>query len=172
MDTYACIRTRRTVRNYRDEPVPAATVRRILEAGRLAPSALNRQPWHFVVVQDRARLRELAAACSTGRFVAQAALAVVLAVDPANRYHAIDGARAAQQMELAAWNEGVGMCWVGGFDEDRVAGLVGLPPGLKVLCVLAFGYPTDPGSPRRRGVKKPFEEVVSWERYGQRAAAG
>ena len=167
METLACLRSRRTVRRYLTDPVPEPTIRRILEAGRLAPSALNRQPWHFVVVKDRARLEELAEACTTGRFVGQAAFAVVLAVDASNPYHAIDGARAAQQMELAAWDQGVGMCWIGGFDAARVARHVGLPSHLKVLAVLSFGYPAEAPGPRRRGVKRAFDEVVSWERYGQ-----
>lgn len=166
MDAWQCIRTRRTTRSFRPQAVPEAVIRRILEAGRLAPSALNRQPWHFVVVQERSRLEALADACSTGRFVGQAAFAVVLAVDPTNRYHEIDGARAAQQMELAAWNEGVGMCWIGGFDAARVAQLTALPPQWKALTVLAFGYPAQRPGPLRKGVKKPFDAVVSWERFG------
>ncbi len=169
METWTCIRTRRTTRDFRPEPVPDATIRRILEAGRLAPSALNRQPWHFVVVRERSRLEALAEMCPTGRFVGQAGFAVVVAVDPAHCYHTIDGARAVQQMELAGWNEGVGMCWIGGFDGDRVASLVGLPGSWKVLTVLAFGYPARAGGPTRKGVKKPFDEVVSWEAYGRRA---
>ncbi|WP_324668007.1 nitroreductase family protein [Geochorda subterranea] len=169
MDTWTCIRTRRTIRDFRPHPVPEATIRRTLEAGRLAPSALNRQPWHFVVVRDRQRLGALAEACSTGRFVAQAAFAVVVAVDPQNRYHQIDGAKAVQQMELAAWSEGVGICWIGGFDAARVAQLVSLPGEWAVLTVLAFGYPADAGRSRRKGVKKALDEAVSWERFGQRA---
>lgn len=168
METWTCIRTRRTVRDFRPEPVPEAAIRRILEAGRLAPSALNRQPWHFIVVRDRQRLAELADACQTGRFVAQAAFAVVVAVDPQNRFREIDGARAVQQMELAAWDQGVGMCWIAGFEGARVAQLVELPDQWQVLTVLASGYPADADRPRRKGVKKAFDEVVSWERFGQR----
>lgn len=169
METWACVRTRRTTREFRPEPVPEPVIRRILEVGRLAPSAMNRQPWHFVVVRDRERLKALADACFTGRFVAGAAFAVVVAVDPLNEYHAIDGARAVQQMEVVAWDAGVGMCWIGGFDAARVSALVALPAGWKVLTVLAFGYPAREGGPRRKGARKPFDQVVSWERFGARA---
>lgn len=175
METWSCIRTRRTTRQFRPQAIAEATVRRILEAGRLAPSALNRQPWHFVVVRDRGRLRELAEACMTGRFVGEAAFAVVVAVDAANRWHQIDAGRAVQQMELAGWDAGVGMCWIAGFDDARVRRLAGLEgeraTAWTVLAVLAFGYPAHPGGPRRRGARKPFDEVVSWERFGQAGAA-
>jgi nitroreductase len=167
MDTFECIRTRRTTRTFLPKEVPPDSVRRILEAGRLAPSARNLQPWQFIVLQDRATLKQLAPLCTTGRFIEQASFAVAVVTDPTNRWHEIDGARAVQNMELAAWNEGLGTCWIGSLEREQIKALLGIPPQLHLLTILPFGYPTDPQAPRRRTKKRP-EEVFHWERFGRR----
>src|SRR5215510_14678804 len=112
MEAFEAIRTLLAIRRYQDKPVPEATVRRIVEAGRLTGSAKNLQPWHFVVVQDRETLRRLGALAGTGPYVAQAPLAVVVAVDK-TPYAVSDASRAIQSMLLAAWADGVGSNWVG-----------------------------------------------------------
>src|SRR5262249_47895415 len=143
------------------------TIHRILEAGRLTPSARNRQPWHLIAIRDKALLQRLAPLCTTGRFIEQARFAVAIVTDPANRWHEIDGARAVQNMELAAWNDGVGTCWIGGLERDPVKGLFENSPHPPPPTILPFGYPTEPDAPRRRTKKRP-EEVFHWDRFGQR----
>jgi nitroreductase len=167
MDTFECIRTRRTTRTFLPTDVPEQTMRKILEAGRLAPSARNLQPWHFVVIQDRDMLKQLSALCTTGRFVEFASCAVAVVTDPANTWHEIDGARAVQNMELAGWNEGVGTCWIGGMDRERINDLLMIPKHLHLLTILPFGYAVEPKAPRRKPKKRP-EEVYHWGRFGQR----
>lgn len=167
MDTFECIRTRRTTRTFSPKDLPEETLHKILEAGRLAPSARNMQPWHLIAIRDKAMLKRLAPLCTSGRYIDQAGLAVAVVTDPANRWHEIDGARAVQNMELAGWNEGVGTCWIGGLERDTIKDLLGIPPQLHLLTILPFGYPTDPAAPRRRTKKRP-EEVFHWERFGQR----
>ena len=81
MDAFEAVRTLLAVRRYQERPVPEAIVRRIVEAGRLTGSGMNQQPWHFVVVEDRERLRRLGAVARSGQYVAQAPLASVVAVD-------------------------------------------------------------------------------------------
>jgi nitroreductase len=166
MDTFQCIRTRRTTRAFLPTDVPPQTIRNILEAGRLTPSARNLQPWHFVAIQDRAMLKQLGALCTTGRFIEQASCAVAVVTDPANNWHEIDGARAVQSMELAGWNEGVGTCWIGSMNRDRIKELLGIPKPLHLLTILPFGYPVQPDAPRRRTKKRPAE-VCYWGRFGQ-----
>jgi len=166
MDTYRCIRTRRTTRTFSPTDVPEQTIRKILEAGRLTPSARNLQPWHFVAIQDRSMLKQLGALCTTGRFIEQASCAVAVVTDPSNNWHEIDGARAVQNMELAGWNEGVGTCWIGSMDRDRIKELLGIPNPLHLLTILPFGYPVQPDAPRRRTKKRPAE-VCHWGRFGQ-----
>jgi nitroreductase len=167
MDTFACIRTRRTTRTFLPKEIPESTIRKILEAGRLSPSARNSQPWHFVVIQDKSTLKQLAALCTSGRFIEQASCAVAIVTDPSNRWHEIDGARAVQNMELAGWNEGVGTCWIGSIERERVKELLGIPNPMHLLTILPFGYPVEPNAPRRKTKKRP-EEVCHWERFGQR----
>ncbi len=167
MDTYECIRTRRTTRTFLPKEVPAEAIRKILEAGRLAPSARNLQPWHFVVVQDKDVLKRLAPLCTTGRFIEQAACAVVVVTDPSNSWHEIDGARAVQNMEIAGWNEGLGTCWIGSMERERVKDLLAIPKHLHLLTMLPFGYPAESSTQRRKTKKRP-EEVFHWGRFGQR----
>ena len=165
MDTLACIRTRRTTRAFLPKEVPEQTIRQILEAGRLSPSARNQQPWHFVVIQESAVLKQLSTLCTSGRFIEQASCAVAIVTDPANRWHEIDGARAVQSMELAGWNEGVGTCWIGSLEREPIKELLGIPQHLHVLTILPFGYPAEADTPRRR-TKKRREEVCHWGRFG------
>jgi nitroreductase len=110
MDVFDAVRTLLAVRRYRDRPVPADAIRRVLEAGRLTASGLNAQPWHFVVVEERETLRRIGALMPTAPYVAQAPLAIVVAVDriPAA---VSDASRAIQSMLLTAWSEGIGGAW-------------------------------------------------------------
>jgi nitroreductase len=167
MDTFDCIRTRRTTRTFLPEELPEQSLRKILEAGRLTPSARNLQPWHFVVIQDKGTLKQLGSLCTTGRFIEQASCAVAVVTDPANNWHEIDGARAVQNMELAGWNEGVGTCWIGNMERERIKELLAIPQQLHLLTILPFGYPVEPKAPRRRTKKRP-EEVCHWGQFGQR----
>jgi nitroreductase len=107
VEVFEAVRTILAVRQYGEEPVPESVVQRILEAGRLTASAKNAQPWHFVVVQDRATLRQLGALVPTGPYIAEAALALVVAIDR-TPFAVSDGSRAIQSMMLVAWADGVG----------------------------------------------------------------
>ena len=166
METFEAIRTLLAVRQYRDAPIPPALVRRIVEAGRLTGSAMNAQPWHFIVVEDRQTLARLGAAATSGPYVAQAPLAVVVAVRP-SKFAVSDASRAIQSMMLAAWAEGVASNWVG-FTGGLTAvnAILGIPETLDVVAILPFGYPTRPlGKGKKQ--RKPLAQVAHRERYGQ-----
>jgi nitroreductase len=165
MDAFDAIRTLRAVRHYLDRPVPEPVVRKILEAGRLTGSAMNLQPWQFIVVQDRETIRRLGALARSGPYVAEAPLAVVVAIEKTG-YAVSDASRAIHSMLLAAWSEGVGSNWVGFGGLDRVAALLGIPPTLDTLAILPFGYPAGANG---RGTKnrKPLRAIAHRERYGQ-----
>jgi nitroreductase len=169
VETFEAVRTLLAVREYQDRRVPADVVRRIIEAGRLTGSGMNAQPWRFVVVENRETLRGLGAAASSGRYIAQAALAVVVAVER-TRFAVSDGSRAIQSMMLAAWSEGVGSNWVGFVGGLTVVNaLLGIPDSLDVLAVVSFGYPAKPvgkGAKRR----KPLADIAHRERWGQSLA--
>lgn len=165
MDAFEAIRTLLAVRSYQDRPVPDDVVRRIVEAGRLTGSGMNRQPWHFIVVRDREVLRQLGAQASSGRYVAQAPLAIVVATDR-SRFAVSDASRAIQSMLLAAWADGVGSNWVGFGGLEGVRTLLDVPARLDVLAILPFGYPARPVG-RGKKQRKPLREVAHLERYGR-----
>jgi nitroreductase len=165
MEVFEAVATLLAVRSYRDESVPEPVVRRIVEAGRLTGSAMNGQPWHFVVVRDRQVLRKLGSLASSGPYVAQAPLAIVVATDR-TRFAVSDASRAIQSMLLTAWADGVGSNWVGFGGLDAVRALLGLPAALDVLAILSFGYPTRALGKGRKH-RKPLREVAHLERYGR-----
>jgi len=165
MDVFEAVRTMLAVRRYQDKPVPEATVRRIVEAGRLTGSAKNLQPWHFIVVQDRETLRRLGALARTGPYVAEAPLAIVVAVDR-TPFAVSDASRAIQSVLLTAWADAVGSDWVGFGGLDEVKALLNIPAKLDVLAILPFGYPVRAvGRGKKR--RKPLRAVVHRERYSR-----
>ena len=168
MDVYQCLRSRRTVREYKSDPIPQELVRKIVQAGRWAPSSSNTQKWHFIVIQDRDTLAALGKIATHGPFIGQAPLAIAVVMDDAPRPQ-LDAGRALQQMELMAWSEGVGMCFVGVREEDQqqaIKKLLGIPETMELITLLPFGYraegPKGLGTPR-----KPMEDIVHWERFGE-----
>jgi nitroreductase len=166
MDVFEAISSMLAVRQYQKKAVPEPTVRRIVEAGRLTGSAMNAQPWHFIVVEDRETLRRLGALAPTGPYVAQAPVAIVVAVEK-SRFAVSDGSRAIQSMLLTAWADGVGSNWVGfvgGLEE--VKALLKIPAKLDVLAILPLGYPIGVVG-RGKKERKPLEVVAHRERYGQ-----
>ncbi|HZC79067.1 MAG TPA: nitroreductase family protein [Ktedonobacterales bacterium] len=166
METFEAIRTLLAVRAYRDTPIPEDVVREIVEAGRLTASASNGQPWHFIVVQDKDTLRQLGALATTGPYIAQAPLAVVVGISAGNPYGVSDASRAIQDMLLAAWSRGVGGNWVGARNAAAVKPVLGIPDDVDVLAIVPFGYPAQPvGAGKKQ--RKPLGEVASRERFGQ-----
>jgi nitroreductase len=165
MDVFQAIRTLLAVRSYQDKPVPDAVVRRIVEAGRLTGSGMNQQPWHFIVVRDRETLRRLGSLASSGPYVAQAQLAIVVATDK-SRFAVSDASRAIQSMLLSAWGDGVGSNWVGFGGLEKVKAVLEIPASLEVLAILPFGYPARAVG-RGKKQRKALREVAHLERYGR-----
>lgn len=129
MDVMEAVKTRRSVRAYTPEPIPEEVMRRVFEAGRLAPSAFNHQPWHNVVVMDEERKASLAKAAEFGKFVREAPVVLVACGDTKRspRWNIVDVTISLQQMVLMATAEGLGTCWVGNVDKERIRGLLDIP---------------------------------------------
>ena len=152
---------RASVRRYIKKPVPREVLMKILEAGRRAPSAMNLQPWHFIVITDQRTKEALSHRRWTG-FLREAAFIIVGCGEKDKKWSTVDVAIALQNMVLAAEALGLGSCWIGDFDESEVKKLLGIPGGLKVVALVSFGYPTEKPSPRP---KKPLEEIIHYERF-------
>ena len=163
VNTLTCIRTRREIRDYRDEPITDRDLQAILEAGRLAPSSKNSQPWHFIVIKDNAMMKKISSLTPTGAHIAKAPLAIAILMDGA-KLPEVDGARAVQNMVLAAWDLGIGSCWVTNFYDDGVKELLGVPQRMKLVTVMPFGYPSEPKTSRKK-IRKPLEEIVHYEKF-------
>jgi nitroreductase len=158
------ILSRQSIRHYESKKIPTDTLNRILEAGRKAPSAMNRQPWRFVVVTNHQIKKKL----STWFFAKHVKEAPVLIVGCAktgflDRKWSVTGTSIAlQNMVIAAWAMGIGSCWIGGFKEARVKQLLKIPEKWKIVALVTFGYPAETPHVKR---KKPIEKVVSFNKF-------
>jgi nitroreductase len=164
MSVLECVRARIETREFKPDPVPEAVLQKILEAGRWSPSQRNRQPWHFIVVQEPETLKQLGAMAPSGPYLADAPLAIVVVTDGA-RVPLIDGTRAISSMQLVAWEEGLGSCWVGGVDREGVKRLLDIPESCELITVLPFGYPSEAAA-RLKKRRKPLQQLAHRERFG------
>jgi nitroreductase len=164
MKVFEAARTILAVRDYQDKPIPEEVTRRIVEAAWLTASSMNKQPWHFIVVDDRAMLKKLGGAARTGPYIAKAALAIVVAIED-TKFAESDASRAIQSMVMTAWEDGVGSNWVGFYGLEQVKPLLDIPEELQVLAIVPFGYPTRKLGAGKKN-RRPLAEVVSYGRFG------
>ena len=165
MEVFDAVRTVLAVRQFQDKPIPEPIVHQIVEAGRLTASSNNGQPWHFIVVQDKETLRQLGALARTGPYIAQAPLAIVVAMEH-SPYAISDASRAIQSMILTAWSQGIGSNWVGFNNLKHINPVLGIPEGNDILAIVPFGYPAKAiGKGQKK--RKPLGEVAYRERWGQ-----
>ena len=166
MNTLETIMARRSIRRYRPEPIPEDDFKQILEAGHQAPSAANRQPWHFVVVGDAAQKKAVAEACNGQMWMADAAYILVAVGLPqvTEKWYKVDVAIAMENMVLAAASLGYGTCWIGAFDPAKVKELLALPAETDVVVCSPLGVPDVAPEPRPR---KEWNEVFSGDTYGK-----
>ena len=143
MEVWESIETRRSIRAYRPDPIPDDVLRRILEAGRLSPSAVNRQPWHFVIVRDENMRIKMAKDARFGKFIKESPVVIVACGDTETspNWYMVDTAIAIQQMVLMATAEGVGSCWIGSMDKSKVSEFLSIPDKWEVVAMLTLGYP-------------------------------
>ncbi len=177
MDFSELIQKRQSDRRYAPKPVAREHILKCLEAARLAPSACNSQPWKFIVVDDRAKLAELSEAAiglGMNKFTVQVPVMVAVVQEKMNLeakagalvkdkdYSLMDLGMAVEHFCLQAAELGLGTCIMGWFDEKRVRKALGVPRGRRVQLLLTLGYPD---SPTRAKVRKPLEEISSWNTY-------
>jgi nitroreductase len=166
---------RRSIRKFEDKPVEEEKLQAVLEAARLAPSWANRQCWSFVVVKDPAIRQALSDKlegnpCQKG--VAQAPVLIAACADPelsgqmgGQNYYLVDIGIGLEHMVLEAWNQGLGTCWVGAFNEEALKPLLGIPDNIRLVAMTPLGYAVR--VPDERG-RKPQEEIIFYDQYGRR----
>ncbi|MDO9541260.1 MAG: nitroreductase family protein [Kiritimatiellia bacterium] len=169
MALIAQIQNRYSVRSYQQRPVEKEKLLVVLEAARLAPSAKNFQEWRFIVVQDETIRRKLMVAANNQAFVGEAP--VVIACCATNTDHVmrcgqisypIDLSIAIDHMTLQAVEEGLGTCWVGSFYEEQVKAILEIPKNVRVVELLALGYPQDRSTAKNR---HPFDKIACFEKW-------
>ena len=170
MEVHDAIRTKRAVRQFRDEPLPEEVIRAILNAGRRAQSSKNTQPWHFIAITDKAVLQALSECGRYAGHLAGAALGVaILTPDPAQRFTILfDAGQAAAYMQLAAWELGVGSCPASIYEPEKAREILGFPAEWHLRIALSFGYPADPEALHRTprpGGRRPLDEVIHWNHW-------
>lgn len=164
---------RYSVRNYKDTPVEEEKLLKVLEAGRVAPSAVNYQPVEFIVIRDEER-RKKVAQCYRREWLLKAPVLIVVCGDHSRSWRRADGkdhcdidaAIAVDHMTLAAAELGLGTCWVCAFNSMQCHKILELPAHLETIALMPLGYPADAPDPYRHGVKRrKISDMVHWEFY-------
>lgn len=145
MNVFEAIQRRRSVRKYLDKEVPMELILKVLEAGRLAPSAHNSQPWHYIIVTDPEKRRKIAESGRWAGFLKNTPVVIVGCGDTeaSPDWYVVDVAISMQNMILEATELGLGTCWVGSFDQNTVKTILNIPEKYKVVALLALGYPAN-----------------------------
>ena len=161
MDVFEAMQKRRSVRSYTGDAIPREDLEKIVDAARLAPSGMNRQPWEFIVVTDRSMIDKLKVAA---RWMEDAGAIIAVVMDPVSKWWVEDGSAAIENILLAGTALGYGTCWLEGWTrplEAELKKLLGIPKGRRLLTLLPIGVPVSWPSVS----KKPLNEVLRWEKY-------
>lgn len=166
MDAMECLKTRRSVRAYTNQPVSPEIIEDIVDAGRLAATAINIQPWVFIAVTDEQTRKKLADTTDHGKFIADAPVCIVVFSEE-TKYYIEDGSAATQNILNAARAHGLGSCWIAGDKKPygvEIREVLGVPKDYKLFSLIAIGYAAALPQP----VKKPLKSVMHWERFGNK----
>jgi nitroreductase len=169
MDTFECVVSKLEVREFRRQVVEPEIKQKVLESARQTGTGLNLQHWRFILVEDKKNLNQLAQDSTSGGWVAGADFAVIVLTDPKYHFHLIDAGRAAQSMQLTAWNQGVGSGLFTGIREEKLRSDFRIPNDLTPSIVLGFGYPLKALTGKRKN-RLPLNELLYKEQYGSTAS--
>lgn len=162
MNTLEAIRTKRSVRTFTDQPVPEETILEILNAGRMSQSSKNDQPWIFILIQDKERLKAVSECGAYAGHIAEAEFAIIL-VDHNN--WSFDIGQAAAYLQLAAWELGVSSCIAYFGSQDKLKELLDIPAAASVEIGISFGYSAESSRTARRSGRKPLEDILKREHW-------
>jgi nitroreductase len=165
MDTFECVISKLEMREFIRKEVGSEIKQRILESARQTGSGLNLQHWRFILVEDKKNLNQLALDSTSGGWIAGADFAIVVLTNPTLRFHLIDAGRVAQNMQLTAWNEGVGSGLYTGIKEGNLRKYFKIPNDLTPSIILGFGYSPKPLTGKKKN-RLPLNQLVYREEYG------
>jgi nitroreductase len=165
MDTFECITTKLEVREFSQRDVPSDIRSKILEAARLTGTGMNTQHWRFVLVDKMENLKRLADDSTSGNWVAGANFAIIILTNPRYGFHMIDAGRVLQNMQLTAWNYGVGSGLYTGIKQEQLESDFGIPIKLSPTVIVGFGYPAKKIMGKRKN-RLSLHELVYYEKYG------
>ena len=163
MDAITCLKTRRSIRAYDPRPVPEETIADIVDCGRLAPTAMNEQPWTFVVVREAVARRRIAEIMGHSGFVAEAPVCIAVLCRQTD-YLLEDGSAATENLLLAATGHGLGSCWIAGHKmayASEIVRLLGAPDGQVLVSLVSIGLAAESPLPEKR----MLSDVLRWERF-------
>jgi nitroreductase len=166
MDAFECIATKLEVREFSTQDVPSEIRSMILEAARLTGTGMNTQHWRFIMVEKKDNLKKLAEDSTSGSWVAGANFAVIVLTNPKYGFHLIDTGRVLQNMQLSAWNQGVGSGLFTGIREEKLRSDFQIPSELSPSVTIGFGYPARELTGKRKN-RLPIRELVYYEKYGE-----
>ena len=160
MDFTKVVEKRRSIRQYRSDPVADDLIKEILKSARIAPSAGNRQPWHFIVVRDVEKKKAL----GLRAWAAEAPVIIVGCTDASlsPTWHLVDFAIAFEHIILTATNFGLGTCWMGRLENETIKQVLNIPDNIKLVAVTPLGYPAEKPEPKKR---KLLSEIVHYESF-------
>jgi nitroreductase len=164
MDAITCLKTRRSIREYATTPVAQGVIEDIVDCARLAPTAMNRQPWTFVAIRDQATRQRLASIVEHAPFLAQAPVCIAVFCS-GSEFWVEDGSAAIENLLLAAHAHGLGSCWVAGYQlpyAETIRDLLGAPAEARLLALVTVGWADESPAPEKR----PLADVLRWERIG------
>lgn len=169
MNIYQAFESRRSVREYREDPILDDVLKRIMTAASLAPSAENSQEYKFIIVRDKNKRKALSKAANGQKFVATAPMIIAaVSLNPetvmscGTPQYPVDVAIAVDHITLAAVEEGLGTCWIGAFNQDEVKNILNIPEQYRVVVLLTIGVPYEEPSPKSR---KSLAELVCKEEF-------
>jgi nitroreductase len=164
METFECIRTKFDVREFSQRDVTSEIKLKIFEAARLSGTGLNTQHWRFIVVENKDNLQKLAEDSTSGSWVVGANFAVIVLTNPKYSFHLIDAGRALQNMQLAAWNDGVASGIFTGIRQEKIRNDFGIPDELVAAVIIGFGYTARNHTEMRKN-RMALDKLVYYERY-------
>jgi len=163
MDFLKILKERRSIRKYQKKEVPKEIIEDIIDCARFAPTAINIQPWEFIVITDKNKREKIADITDYGKFIKDAPVCIgVFCKD--TKYYLEDGSAATTYILLAAKAYGLGSCWIAGDKKkyaEKIREILGVPEGYKLISLISIGYPDEEPKPKKRDL----EEVIHWEKW-------